>query len=85
MKYTLIRIGVFVIVTNNHITYHGFNNHSYIYHDLSITKVEVMDIGLDQCGITAERRITMVDKNRDLFITSVRLFGAERKIIKLGL
>ncbi|XP_005092728.1 intraflagellar transport protein 80 homolog [Aplysia californica] len=47
-------------------------------------KVEVMDIGLDQCGITAERRITLVDKNRDLFLTSVRIFGAERKVIKLA-
>jgi len=47
-------------------------------------KVEVMDIGLDQCGVTAERRITLVDKNRDLFLTSVRIFGAERKVIKLA-
>ncbi|XP_059177555.1 intraflagellar transport protein 80 homolog [Physella acuta] len=47
-------------------------------------KVEVMDIGLDQCGVTAERRISLVDKNRDLFITSVRIFGTERKIIKLA-
>uniref|UniRef100_A0A2C9JF99 Uncharacterized protein n=1 Tax=Biomphalaria glabrata TaxID=6526 RepID=A0A2C9JF99_BIOGL len=47
-------------------------------------KVEVMDIGLDQCGVTSERRISLVDKNRDLFITSVRVFGAERKIIKLA-
>ncbi|BFZ00478.1 hypothetical protein BsWGS_03517 [Bradybaena similaris] len=47
-------------------------------------KVEVMDIGLDQCGITAERKITLIDKNRDLFLTSVRIFGTERKIIKLA-
>ena len=49
-----------------------------------LVQVEVMDIRLDQCGVTAERRITLVDKNRDLFLTSVRIFGAERKVIKLG-
>lgn len=48
-------------------------------------QVEVMDIGLDQCGITAERRISLIDKNRDLFLTSVRVFGAERRIIRLSI
>lgn len=47
-------------------------------------KVEVMDNRLDQCGITAERKITLVDKNRDLLLTSVPIFGTEIKIVKLA-
>ncbi|XP_064614881.1 intraflagellar transport protein 80 homolog [Liolophura sinensis] len=47
-------------------------------------KLEVMEIALDQCGTSNERRLVIVDKNRDLYITSVRVFGTDRKIIKLG-
>lgn len=46
--------------------------------------LEVMDVALDQCGPPNERRLAIVDKNRDLFLTSVRVFGRERRITKLG-
>ncbi|ESP00252.1 hypothetical protein LOTGIDRAFT_225973 [Lottia gigantea] len=47
-------------------------------------KLEVMEIALDQCGPTTERRLAIIDKNRDLYLTSVRIFGTERKSAKLG-
>lgn len=43
-----------------------------------------MEIALDQCGPATERRLAIVDKNRDLYVTSVRVFGGERKTHKLG-
>ena len=43
-----------------------------------------MEIALDQCGPATERRLALVDKNRDLYITSVRVFGGDRKSYKLG-
>uniref|UniRef100_A0A6I8NS05 Intraflagellar transport 80 n=1 Tax=Ornithorhynchus anatinus TaxID=9258 RepID=A0A6I8NS05_ORNAN len=47
-------------------------------------KNEIMEIALDQRGLTSERKIAFIDKNRDLYITSVKRFGKEEKIIKLG-
>ncbi|KAL8593908.1 hypothetical protein ACOMHN_048345 [Nucella lapillus] len=47
-------------------------------------KVEVLDIALDQCGSATERKLAIIDKNRDLFLTSVRIFGTERKSTKLA-
>lgn len=47
-------------------------------------KLEVMEIALDQCGPATERRLAIIDKNRDLYLTSVRVFGSERKSNKLG-
>ncbi|XP_074657644.1 intraflagellar transport protein 80 homolog [Tubulanus polymorphus] len=49
-----------------------------------IHKLEVMDIALDQCGPPHERRLAVIDKNRDLYLTSVRIFGSARKTVKLG-
>ncbi len=46
--------------------------------------VEIMEIALDQFGPANERRLFLVDKNRDLFITTVRLYGSQRKYIKLA-
>ncbi|PVD18640.1 hypothetical protein C0Q70_21190 [Pomacea canaliculata] len=46
--------------------------------------VEVMEIALDQCGPASERKISIIDRNRDLFLTSVRIFGMERKSIKIA-
>ena len=43
-----------------------------------------MEIALDQCGPATERRLAIIDKNRDLYLTSVRVFGTERKSNKLG-
>ncbi|KAL3846590.1 hypothetical protein ACJMK2_017565 [Sinanodonta woodiana] len=47
-------------------------------------KLEVMEIALDQCGNPADRKLAIIDKNRDLYLTTVRTFGAERKTVKLG-
>ena len=43
-----------------------------------------MEISLDQCGTSGERRLAIIDKNRDLYLTSVRVFGQDRKTVKLG-
>ncbi|CAH1781800.1 unnamed protein product [Owenia fusiformis] len=47
-------------------------------------KLEVMEVELDQCGPANERRLAIVDRNRDLYLVSVRVFGTQRKIVKLG-
>ncbi|XP_072330576.1 intraflagellar transport protein 80 homolog isoform X5 [Scyliorhinus torazame] len=49
-----------------------------------VHKIEVMEVALDQFGSPSERKIAIIDKNRDLYITSVRRFGKEQKIIKIG-
>ncbi|XP_030898539.1 intraflagellar transport protein 80 homolog isoform X4 [Melopsittacus undulatus] len=47
-------------------------------------KTEIVEIALDQKGLTSERKIAFIDKNRDLYITSVKRFGKEQKIVKIG-
>lgn len=47
-------------------------------------QTEIVEIALDQKGLTSERKIAFIDKNRDLFITSVKRFGKEQKIVKIG-
>lgn len=47
-------------------------------------KLEVVEIALDQCGPSTERKIALIDKNRDLYLTSVRHLGREPKICKMG-
>ncbi|XP_060929168.1 intraflagellar transport protein 80 homolog [Limanda limanda] len=47
-------------------------------------KLEVVEIALNQCGPSAERKIAFIDKNRDLYLTSVRHLGREPKICKIG-
>ncbi|XP_010583274.1 PREDICTED: intraflagellar transport protein 80 homolog isoform X3 [Haliaeetus leucocephalus] len=47
-------------------------------------KTEIVEIALDQKGLTSERKIAFIDKNRDLHITSVKRFGKEQKIVKIG-
>ncbi len=41
-------------------------------------------MALDQAGTANERKLAFVDKNRDLYITNVRVIGNNRKINKLG-
>ena len=53
--------------------------------DVTVVKVEVMEIALDKTGSAVERRLAIVDKNRDLYLTQVRVYGAARKTVKLGL
>ncbi|NXM70313.1 IFT80 protein, partial [Serilophus lunatus] len=47
-------------------------------------KTEIVEIALDQKGLTNERKIAFIDKNRDLYITSVKRFGKEQKIVNIG-
>uniref|UniRef100_G3P721 Intraflagellar transport 80 homolog (Chlamydomonas) n=1 Tax=Gasterosteus aculeatus aculeatus TaxID=481459 RepID=G3P721_GASAC len=47
-------------------------------------KLEVVEVALDKCGPSTERKIALIDKNRDLYITSVRHLGREPKICKIG-
>ncbi|XP_042903024.1 intraflagellar transport protein 80 homolog [Parasteatoda tepidariorum] len=48
-------------------------------------KMEVLEVALDQCGPSINRRLAIVDKNRDLYLLNVRaLPNASKKIMKLG-
>uniref|UniRef100_A0A8C5DF42 Intraflagellar transport 80 homolog (Chlamydomonas) n=1 Tax=Gouania willdenowi TaxID=441366 RepID=A0A8C5DF42_GOUWI len=47
-------------------------------------KLEVVEIALDQSGPSNDRKIALIDKNRDLYLTSVRHIGREPKICKIG-
>ena len=46
--------------------------------------MEISELALDQAGSPNERKLAFVDKNRDLYITNVRIIGNTRKISKLG-
>ncbi|XP_056139215.1 intraflagellar transport protein 80 homolog [Lampris incognitus] len=47
-------------------------------------KLEVVEIALDQFGPSNERKIALIDKNRDLYLTPVSRLGREHKICKIG-
>ena len=47
-------------------------------------QMEVMEVALDQSGPASERRLAFVDKNRDLYLTQVRVYGSARKTVKLS-
>ncbi|XP_008424046.1 intraflagellar transport protein 80 homolog [Poecilia reticulata] len=47
-------------------------------------KLEVLEVALDQCGPSSERKISLIDKNHDLYLTSVHHLGKEPKICKIG-
>ncbi|XP_039865207.1 intraflagellar transport protein 80 homolog isoform X2 [Simochromis diagramma] len=49
-----------------------------------LTHKEVLEIALDQCGPSTDRKIALIDKNRDLYLTTVRHLGREPKICKIG-
>ncbi|XP_056613594.1 intraflagellar transport protein 80 homolog isoform X1 [Triplophysa dalaica] len=49
-----------------------------------IHKMEVMFMALDQCGSPHDRRMALMDKNRDLYLTSVRTLGRAQGICKIG-
>lgn len=47
--------------------------------------MEVLEIALDQCGASNNRRLALVDKNRDLYLLNVRILqSSPKKIAKLG-
>lgn len=47
-------------------------------------KMEVMEIALDQCGPSSDRKVALIDRNRDLYLTSVRRLGKEHSVHKIG-
>ncbi|XP_038162299.1 intraflagellar transport protein 80 homolog [Cyprinodon tularosa] len=47
-------------------------------------KLEVSELALDQCGPSTERKIALIDKNRDLYLTFVHHLGKDPKICKIG-
>ncbi|GAA50697.1 intraflagellar transport protein 80 homolog [Clonorchis sinensis] len=44
---------------------------------------DVVQIGLDQCGPPLHQRLVILDRNKDLYLMSVRVFGTNRKSTKL--
>jgi len=44
--------------------------------------VEIVEISLNQEGSSTNRQLTIIDKNRDLYLRAIRHFGAER-VVKL--
>ncbi|KAK1790557.1 hypothetical protein P4O66_014018 [Electrophorus voltai] len=49
-----------------------------------VHKMEVMEVALDQCGPSSERKIALIDKNRDLYVLAVRRLGRDQTLHKLG-
>ena len=47
-------------------------------------QLEVSEVSLDLCGSASERHLALVDKNRDLYLTQVRVYGNARKTVKLS-
>ncbi|PAA76732.1 hypothetical protein BOX15_Mlig022764g2, partial [Macrostomum lignano] len=47
-------------------------------------KSEVAEVALDQSGPATDRKLAIIDRNRDLFITQVRTYGGQRRIVKIG-
>ncbi|XP_016334527.1 intraflagellar transport protein 80 homolog [Sinocyclocheilus anshuiensis] len=52
-------------------------------HRVSV-QIEVVFVALDQCGSSNDRKIALIDKNRDLYLTSVRKLGRAHSIHKIG-
>ena len=42
--------------------------------------MQIVEIALDQTGLPNERKLAIVDKNRDLYITNVRKVGKKINI-----
>ncbi|XP_067950088.1 intraflagellar transport protein 80 homolog isoform X1 [Watersipora subatra] len=47
-------------------------------------KHDILQVVLDQAGPAHERKLAIIDKNRNLYLTSTRTFGSEPNIQKLG-
>jgi len=46
--------------------------------------MDIAEIALDKTGSPTERRLAIIDKNRDLYLSQVRVFGTARKTVKIG-
>ena len=44
---------------------------------------EIVEIALNQCGSSSDRQLAIIDKNKDLFLRTVRQFGSDR-VVKLS-
>lgn len=51
---------------------------------LPFQQMEILQVALDTCGTASERRLAIIDKNHDLYLTQVRVIGGNRKTVKLG-
>ncbi|KAA0193464.1 Intraflagellar transport protein 80 [Fasciolopsis buskii] len=49
-----------------------------------VHSAEIVKIGLDQCGQPLDRRLALLDRNKDLYLMSIRVFGTNRKLVKLS-
>ncbi|XP_045601736.1 intraflagellar transport protein 80 homolog [Procambarus clarkii] len=47
-------------------------------------KLEIMELALDQVGTAHERRMAIVDRNRDLFLVTLQRVGTMGRAVKLG-
>ncbi|VDM17217.1 unnamed protein product [Hydatigera taeniaeformis] len=47
-------------------------------------QADVTALGLNQKESVAERRLAVLDRNKDLFIYQVRIYGRSRAVVKLG-
>ncbi|XP_018650441.1 putative wd40 repeat-containing [Schistosoma mansoni] len=45
---------------------------------------EIMKISLNQMGNSFDRRLALLDSNKDLYLMSIRILGNQRKMIKLA-
>lgn len=45
---------------------------------------DILQVVLDQAGPSHERKLAIIDKNRDLYLTSTKSFGSESGMLKLG-
>ncbi|VDQ07489.1 unnamed protein product [Trichobilharzia regenti] len=61
-------------MSNNVLTNNGF----------AFEKNEILKISLNQLGNSFDRRLAVLDKNKDLYQMSIRTLGNQRKTIKLG-
>ena len=49
-----------------------------------LSKADVLALGLNQNNSIAQRRLAVLDDNKDLFIYQVRVYGRTRPMVKLG-
>jgi len=52
-------------------------------HVICWLQIDVSEVAIDKTGSAVERRLIFVDKNRDTFMTQVRVYGTARKTVKL--
>ncbi|VDL94630.1 unnamed protein product [Schistocephalus solidus] len=48
-----------------------------------VHSAEVLSLGLNQKGVAVDRRLVLLDKNKDLFLYQVRIYGRGRAVTKL--